>query len=101
MGLVKILLRGTWVAPSADRPTSAQVMVSQFLGSSPVLGSVLTAQSLQPASDSASPSLSAPSPLVLCLSLSLSKINKTFFKIKKKKVLLWHLRGLGWICRRG
>ena len=34
-------------------------------------GSVLTAQSLEPASDSVSPSLSAPPLLVLCLSLSL------------------------------
>ena len=38
----------------------------------PPQGSVLTAQSLEPASDSVSPSLSAPSPLMLCL----SKMNK-------------------------
>ena len=31
--------------------TSAQVMISQFVNSSPMLGSVLTAQSLEPASD--------------------------------------------------
>ena len=62
--------RGTWVAQSVERPTSAQVMISWFMGSSPMSGSVLTAQSLEPASDSASPSLSAPPPLVLCLSLS-------------------------------
>ena len=37
----------------------------------PVLGSVLTVQSLEPASESVSPSLSAPSLLVLFLSLSL------------------------------
>ena len=47
------------------------VMISQFVGSSPELGSVLTAQSLEPASDSVSPSLPAPSPLMLGLSLSL------------------------------
>ena len=45
-------------------------------------GSVLTAQSLEPALDSMSPSLSAPPLLILCLSLS--KINKTLKKIKKK-----------------
>ena len=33
---------GAWVAQSAERPTSAQVMVLQFVGSSPSLGSVLT-----------------------------------------------------------
>ena len=44
-------------------PTLAQVMVSWFMGLSPTLGSVLTAQSLQPASDSVSPRLSAPLPL--------------------------------------
>ena len=36
--------------------TSAQVMITQFMGSSPASGSVLTAQSLEPASDSVSPS---------------------------------------------
>ena len=65
---------GAWVAQSVKRLTSAQVMISQFMSSSPTSGSVLTAQSLEPASDSVSPSLSAPPPLVLCLSLS--KINK-------------------------
>ena len=49
--------------------TSVQVMISQFVSLSPVLGSVLTAQSLEPASDSVSPSLSAPPPLMLSLSL--------------------------------
>ena len=60
-----------WVAQSVKRPTSAQVMISQFVGSSPASGSVLTAQSLEPASDSVSPSLSVPPLPVLCLSLSL------------------------------
>ena len=63
--------RGAWVAQLVERPTSAQVMVSRSVGSSPVMGSVLTVQSLEPASDSVSPSLSAPPPLMLCLSLSL------------------------------
>ena len=60
---------GTWVAQSVKCPTSAQVMISQSVSSSPVSGSVLTAQSLEPASDSMSPSLSAPTLLTLCLSL--------------------------------
>ena len=47
---------GTWLAQSVKRPTSAQVMISRFVGSSPESGSVLTAQSLQPALDSVSPS---------------------------------------------
>ena len=66
---------------------SAQVMISQFVGLSPTSGSVLTAQSLEPASDSVSPSVSAPPQLALCLSVSLSfsKINKTLRKIKNKK----------------
>ena len=62
-------MRGAWVAQLVKRPTSAQVMISRFVGLSPTLGSVLTAQSLEPASDSVSPSLSAPPPLTLCLSL--------------------------------
>ena len=60
---------GTWVTRSVKCPTSAQVLISWFTSSSPTSGSVLTAQSLEPASDSVSPSLSAPPPLTLCLSL--------------------------------
>ena len=48
---------GAWVALSVKRLTSAQVMFSWFVSSSPMLGSVLTAWSLEPASDSLSPSL--------------------------------------------
>ena len=58
------------MAQPVGRPTSAQVMISRFVGSSPTLGSVLTVGSLEPASDSVSPSLSAPPPLMLCLSHS-------------------------------
>ena len=58
------------VAQSVKHPTLAQVLISQFMGSSPMLGPVLTAQSLEPALDSVSPSLSAPLPVMLCLSLS-------------------------------
>ena len=71
--------RGAWVAQSVKHLTSAQVTISQFVGSNPLSGSVLTARSLEPAPDSVSPSLSAPPPLMLRLSLSLSlslKINK-------------------------
>ena len=63
---------GAWVAQSVKRPTSAQVVIPRFASPSPAPGSVLTAQSLEPASDSVSPSLSAPPLLILCLSVSLS-----------------------------
>ena len=62
---------GTWVAQSVKRLTSAQVMISRSMSSSPASGSVLTAQSLEPASDSVSPYLSALPLLTLSLSLSL------------------------------
>ena len=52
---------GAWVAQSVKRLTLAQVMISQFVISSPALGSVLKAWSLEPASDSVSLSL-CPSP---------------------------------------
>ena len=48
----------------------AQVMISQFVSSNPAMGSVLTAQSLEPALNFVSPSLSAP-PLTRTLSQSL------------------------------
>ena len=60
------------MAQSVKCPTSAQVMISQFMSLSPTLGSVLTAQSLEPASDTVSPSLSALPPLVCALSVSVS-----------------------------
>ena len=65
---------GAWVAQSVRRPTLAQVMILQFMALSLTSGSVLTAQSLEPASDSVSPSLSAL-PLLM-LSLSHTQINK-------------------------
>ena len=55
---------GTWVAQSVKPPTSAQVVISSSVSSSPTSGSVLTAQRLEPASDLC---LS----LILCLPLSL------------------------------
>ena len=63
-----------WVGQSAEDLTSAQVMISWFVSSSPESGSALTAQSLEPASDSLSPSRSALPLLALCLSLE-NKIN--------------------------
>ena len=54
---------------SVEHLTSAQVTISQFVSSSPTSGSVLTIQSLEPASESVSPSLSASLLLILCLSL--------------------------------
>ena len=66
--------RGAWEAQSVQRLTSAQVMISRSVSSSPASGSVLTAQSLEPAWDSVSPSLSLPLPH--SRSLSVSKINK-------------------------
>ena len=63
--------RGACVAQLVERPTSAQVTISWFGSSSPTSGSVLTAQSLRPVSDSVSPSFSAPPLLTLCLSPSL------------------------------
>ena len=63
---------GAWVAQSVKCPTSAQVMISRLVSSSPSSGSVLTAQSLEPLQILCpSLSLSAPPPLTLCL----SKIN--------------------------
>ena len=62
---------GTWVAQAVKHPTLAQVMISGFLTLSTMLDSVLAARSLEPASDSMSPSLSDPPSLALYLCLSL------------------------------
>ena len=61
------------MAQSVKCLTLAQVMISQFVGSSPASGSVLTSQSLEPAKDSVSPFLSDPPLLALFLSLSKNK----------------------------
>ena len=58
---------GTWVAQSVKQPASVQGMISWFMSSSPESGSVLTARSLEPVSDS----VSTPPLLMLCLSVSL------------------------------
>ena len=67
------------MAQSVERPTSAQVTISRSVSSSAVSGSVSTAQSLEPAPDSVSPSLFVPPPSC-SVSLCLSKINKNVFK---------------------
>ena len=67
--------RGAWVAQSVKHRTLAQVMILRSMSLSPASGSVLTAQGLEPASESVSPSL-CPSPThALSLSLSFPKIN--------------------------
>ena len=50
----KTLFKGTWVAQSVEHPTSTQVTISQFVRLSPASGCALTAQSLEPASESVS-----------------------------------------------
>ena len=57
--------RGALVAQSVKCQTLTQVVISQFVGSNPALGSALTAQSLEPVSDSVSPPLSASPMLIL------------------------------------
>ena len=79
------------MAQSVKHQTLAQVMILWFVSLSPVLGSVLTAQSLEPASDSVSPSLSAPSQLTLCLSLS--EINKCYNTCFDALICILHARG--------
>ena len=76
------------MAQSVGFLTLAQVMISWFVGSGPVLDSVLTTQSLEPPLDSVSPSFSDSCLLAPCLSV-FQKMNKCQ-KIKKiyKKYLL-------------
>ena len=47
-----VAFQGTWVTQLVNRLTSAQVMISQLMSSSPVSGPMLTARSLEPTSDS-------------------------------------------------
>ena len=67
LGAISLSFGGHLVAQSVKHPTSDEVTISRSVASSPALGSVLTPRSLEPASDSVSPSPSAPTP---------SKINK-------------------------
>ena len=62
-------VKGSWVAQSVKRPTSAPVMILQFVSLSPTSGSLLAAQSLEPTSDPVSLSLSVPPPFALSLFL--------------------------------
>ena len=63
-------------AQSVERLTSAQVMTSRFVGSSPASGSVLTAQSLELLRILCLPLCPSPAcALSLSLSLSLSEVN--------------------------
>ena len=70
---------GAWVAQAVERPTSAQVMISRSVGSSPASGSVLTPQSLEPVSDPVSPCPHLSPAHAFSLSLSLSLKNKQTF----------------------
>ena len=65
---LKVNFGGIWVAQLVKCLSLAQVMISWFLGSSPISGSML-AQSLEPTSDSVSLSLCPFHVLVLSLSL--------------------------------
>ena len=62
------------MAQSVKRLTSGHDF--KFVSSSPSSGSVLTAWSLEPASDSLFPSVSAPALLALCMCLSQEEINR-------------------------
>ena len=79
--LRKLLSWGAQVAQSVGRLILAQVMISRFMSPSLTSGSVLTAQSLEPASNSVSPSLSVPTALALCLSQNINVKKKS----KKKE----------------
>ena len=73
----KDIFGGTWVAQLVKHLTSVQVMISQFVRSSPTSDSVRTAQSLTPALESVSPFLSLPLPN-LCMHVRSQK--KKFLK---------------------
>ena len=84
------------MAQSVKCLPSAQVMISQSVSLSPTSGSVLTAQSLEPALDSVSSLSLCPSP-AHALSLSVSKINKNikknFFNVPLDSIgQMWRLR---------
>ena len=66
--------------PESLKPsTLAQFIISQFLSSSPMWGSVLTAQILESVSELVSPSLSSPLPVYI-LSLILYDCLPFFLK---------------------
>ena len=63
------ILRGTCMAQWVGHLTLVEVMIFWAVSLSPASGSALTAQSLEPAADSVSPSLSALPSCTLSLSL--------------------------------
>ena len=73
---------------TSDLGSGHHLSVPGFMSSRPVSGSVMTAQTLEPASDSVSPSLSAPPLLTFCLFLS--KINIKIKKNLKRNIYLNH-----------
>ena len=73
------------MAQSVERLTSAQAMISQLMSLSPTLGSVLTVWSLEPASNSVSPSLSLPLPRSSSVSLCLKKEDKHLKKFLEQE----------------
>ena len=79
-----IIAWGAWVSQLVKQSTSTQVMISQSMSSSPVSGSMLTAWSLETASDFVCVSLSLLLPPSHSVSLCL-KNKQTFKKIKKTK----------------
>ena len=88
----KVVLRGTWVAQSVMRLTLAEVMISQFMSSSPASSSGLSAQSLL---QILCPLSLCPSPTCVCthvLSLSLS-LSLSFSKINIEKNYLKKFTG--------
>ena len=79
---------GAWVARLVKFPTSAQVTILWFMGSSPTSGCLLSVQSPNDwASDPLSPSLSAPALLVRCLSASHSFSQKNKINVQKEEIL--------------
>ena len=82
------VLWGTWVAQLVKRLTAAQVMISWFMSSSPALGSVVRAWSLEAASDSVSLALH-PSPThALSVSQKLINISKKNLKNNDNNISL-------------
>ena len=72
------------MAQSVKLLTSAQVMISWLVSSSPSLGSMLTARSREPALDSVSLSLPLPNLCLVSLFLSLSLSLSLSFSLKNK-----------------
>ena len=77
---------GGSVSWAADFGSGHDLTARRLVSSSPASGFVLTAQSLEPASDSVSPSLSA-----LPCSCSVSLCQKNKINIKKKILVLKNL----------